>query len=262
MSETTSDAQTGFVYLVGAGPGDPDLLTIKALRLLQSADVVIYDRLVSAEILACANPAARFIYAGKQQGEQERIQNEINDLLLEHASLGARVVRLKGGDPMVFGRGAEEWSFLSSRGIAVEIVPGISSALAAPALCGIPVTCRGIANSFAIIAGHRMNLEPQVWAQYAVVDTLVILMGVENRKAIAKELIRAGRTPDEPVAFIENGSTDRERVIVSTLAEVARGATRVQSPAVFVSGQVVRMRKHLKRLTNEVVKREEAVHAA
>lgn len=254
----------GKVYLVGAGPGDPELLTLKAVRILKLADVVVYDRLVSAEILAYANPGATFIYAGKQQGEQERIQNEINQHLLDAAQTANTVVRLKGGDPMVFGRGAEEWSFLASHGVEVEIVPGISSAIAAPALAGIPVTCRGVASSFAIIAGHRLNLEPQIWSQYAVVDTLVILMGVENRQAIAKALIQAGRTPDEPVAFVENGSTPRERVVTSTLAEVARGTTRVKSPAVFVAGQVVRLRKHLKRVVAETssAQSKETVHAA
>lgn len=254
----------GKVYLVGAGPGDPELLTLKAVRILREADVVVYDRLVSPEILAVANPGATFIYAGKRQGEQERIQNEINSQLLTHAAIAKTVVRLKCGDPMVFGRGAEEWSFLVSHGVDVELVPGISSAIAAPALAGIPVTCRGVASSFAIIAGHRLNLEPQIWSQYAVVDTLVILMGVANRQIIAKALIRAGRTPDEPVAFIENGSTDRERVITTTLGEVARGTTKVKSPAVFVSGQVVRLRKNLKRVVAEAAGTgvQEAVYAA
>ena len=251
------------VYLVGAGPGDPGLLTCKAFQLLQKADVVIYDRLVSAEVLSVANPAARFIFAGKLQGQQERIQTEINALLLTHASAEKTIIRLKGGDPMVFGRGAEEWSFLNKNGIDVELVPGISSALAVPALSGIPVTLRGVATSFAVIAGHRQNLKPQEWSRYLMVDTLVILMAVENRAAIANNLIRAGRNREEPVAFIERGSTDRQRVVTSTLSEVARGQVDVQSPAVFVIGQVVRMRRHLKRLVNEAIPATEkaAIHA-
>ena len=247
------------VYLTGAGPGDPDLLTVKAARLIGQADVVIYDRLVSAEILALARPDALLLFGGKQQGEQERIQNEIQELLLAHAAPGRLVVRLKGGDPMVFGRGAEEWSFLASHGIDVELVPGISSALAVPSLAGIPPTLRGVAVSFAVITGHRQNMEPQEWARYLMVDTLVVLMGIENRQQIARNLIQAGRSSDEPVAFIERGSTDRERVVISKLSEVARGQVDVASPAVFVIGQVVRMRTHLKRLAEQTPR---AVHAA
>lgn len=239
------------VYLVGAGPGDPGLLTCKALHLLQRADVVIYDRLVSAEVLAVANPAAAYIFAGKLQGEQERIQSEIQVHLLERAVEGKVVIRLKGGDPMVFGRGAEEWAFLNSHGIDVELVPGISSSLAVPALAGIPVTLRGVATSFAVIAGHRQNLQPQEWDRYRMVDTLVLLMAVENRAAIAANLLRAGRLPEEPAAFIERGATERERVVVTTLGMVARGQVEVSAPAVFVIGQVVRMRRHLKRVVRE-----------
>lgn len=244
------------VYLVGAGPGHPDLLTVKAARLIAQADVIIYDRLVSAEILTLASPAAKLIFAGKQQGEQERIQTEIYSLLLEHAAEGRTVVRLKGGDPMVFGRGAEEWAVLAGQGIDVEVVPGISSSLSVPALAGIPVTLRGVATSFAVITGHRQNLDPQEWSRYLMIDTLLVLMGIENRHIIAANLIRAGRNPDEPVAFIERGSTDREKVIVTRLSEVARGQVKVSSPAVFVIGQVVTMRKHLKRIAQQPVHKE------
>ena len=247
------------VYLTGAGPGDPDLLTVKAARLIAQADVIVYDRLVSAEIVALARPGTLLLFGGKQQGEQERIQTEIQELLLAHAAPGRIVVRLKGGDPMVFGRGAEEWSFLASHGIDVELVPGISSALAVPSLAGIPPTLRGVAVSFAVITGHRQNMEPQEWARYLMVDTLVVLMGIENRQQIARNLIQAGRSSDEPVAFIERGSTDRERVVISKLSEVARGQVDVASPAVFVIGQVVRMRTHLKRLAEQTPR---AVHAA
>jgi len=239
------------VYLVGAGPGDPGLLTCKAFQLLQMADVVLYDRLVSAEVLSVVNPLATLINVGKLRGEQERIQTEIYSLLLENAEEGKTVIRLKSGDPMVFGRGAEEWSFLIQHGIDVELVPGISSSLAVPALSGIPVTLRGVANSFAVIAGHRQNLQPQEWKRYLMVDTLVLLMAVENRAAIAANLIQAGRNREEPVAFIERGATDRQRVVTSTLWEVARGQVEVSAPAVFVIGQVVRMRRHLRRLVNE-----------
>lgn len=251
------------VYLVGAGPGDPGLLTCKAFQLLQKADVVVYDRLVSAEVLAVVNPAATLIFAGKLQGEQERIQTEIHAHLLTHATSNKTVVRLKGGDPMVFGRGAEEWAFLIRHGIDVELVPGISSSLAVPALAGIPVTLRGVAASFAVIAGHRRNLESQEWSRYRLVDTLVLLMAVENRAAIAAQLIRAGRGADEPAAFIERGATDRERVVITTLGAIARGQVAVRAPAVLVVGQVVRMRRHLQRIVSETapVREPEAIHA-
>ncbi len=235
-------ARTAKVYLVGAGPGDPDLLTCKALRLLEQADVIIYDRLVSAEILALANPHATLIYAGKQQGQQDEIQAEIFDWILRLASSTRIIVRLKSGDPMVFGRGGEELEFLARHGLEAEVVPGLSSALAAPALAGIPVTYRGVAASFSVIAGHRQSLCSLDWSAYRGVDTLIILMGVEHRDAIAHLLIEQGRPASQPVAFLENASTDRERVVESTLGLVARGKVEVQAPAVMVIGEVVRHR--------------------
>jgi uroporphyrin-III C-methyltransferase len=239
-----SVVHTGKVFLVGAGPGDPDLLTVKALRILKQAEVVVYDRLVSAEILALAG-GALLIDGGKRQGEQARIQNQINRLLVEHAHAGRRVVRLKAGDPMIFARGAEEWEYLLRHGIEVEVVPGISAALAVPALAGIPPTFRGVAASFTVIAGHRENFMRTDWKQYVPLDTLVILMGVENREYIAESLIRHGRNGSQAVAFIENGTNARERVVESTLAEVAAGRVEVAAPAVFVIGEVVRLRCRL-----------------
>ncbi len=236
----------GKVYLIGAGPGDPELLTLKAARLLASAPVVVYDRLVSSEILAFANPRAKFIYAGKEPGRQEEIQREVFAALATHASEpDAVVVRLKGGDPMVFGRGAEEWLYLAERGFDVEVVPGVSAAIAVPALAGIPLTCRGMAASFAVIAGHRQNLTLPDWRPYLGIDTLVILMGVEFRDIIASTLIDLGRRADEPVAFIERGSTAQERVVESTLGAVSRRSVEVASPAVLVIGEVVRLRSRL-----------------
>lgn len=243
----------GKVYLLGAGPGDPELLTLKALRILEKADVVLYDRLVSAEILALANPTALLIHTGKRHGEQEAIQNEINGLMLKHAGMGRVVVRLKSGDPMVFGRGAEEWALLRLHGVDVEIVPGVTSAIAVPELAGIPMTCRGIASSFAVITGHNQKFESQEWAKFQAIDTLVVLMGVENRAQIAAELISLGRPGTQPVAFVERGSTDRERVVEATLEEVSRGAVEVSSPAAWVIGEVVRMRSHLVKAHEEVL---------
>jgi uroporphyrin-III C-methyltransferase len=242
----------GKVYLVGAGPGDPGLLTVKALRILESADVVIYDRLVSPEILAI-NQRALLIDGGKRQGEQESIQSEINEWMVHYASRGLSVVRLKCGDPMLFARGAEEWEYLVRHGIEVEVVPGVSSALAVPSLAGIPPTCRGVAASFAVIAGHRQHLMETDWSQYAHVHTLVVLMGVENREYIAESLIRAGRDTTQPVAFIERGSTERQRVVESSLAAVASGQVDVEAPAVFVIGDVVLLRARLAPMREEVL---------
>lgn len=233
---------TGKVYLVGAGPGDADLLTVKAVKVLAAADVVVYDRLVSAEVLGLVKAGARLVYAGKQPGEQEAIQYAIHEWLLEGARAGQTVVRLKSGDPMIFGRGAEEVAFLAGHGVDVEVVPGVSSATAFSSLTGIPLTYRGVAASFAVIAGHRQSTSTVDWRAYGAVDTLVVLMGVEGRKAIAEGLIGAGRPASQPVAFVERLSTERERIVESTLGAVAAGRCEVESPAIFVIGEAVRLR--------------------
>ncbi len=231
------------VYLIGAGPGDPELLTVKAERILRTADVVLYDRLVSPEVLLLANPAAELIYAGKREGEQESAQQVIFDLLLSFGRAGKTVVRLKGGDACVFGRGGEEWLLLARQGIEVEVIPGISSALAAPALAGVPLTYRGLARGFAVVTGH--SCDAVRWEDYARVDTLVVLMGVKERARIARALVRAGRPSSEPAVFVERATTPGERVIDTTLGEVAAGAAEVESPAVFVIGAVAGLRVEL-----------------
>ncbi len=231
--------QKAKVYLVGAGPGDPDLLTRKASRVLANADCIIYDRLVSPEVLALANPNAAFIYAGKEQGQQETIQNEIFAWFERTGELVQTIVRLKSGDPMVFGRGGEELEFLVRHGFEVEVVPGVSAAVAAPALAGIPLTYRGVAASFAVIAGHRQSVSMLDWAAYRGVDTLVVLMGVEYRDLIAGSLVANGRPAAQSVAFIENSSTAHERVVETTLGAVARREVAVAAPAVMVIGEVV-----------------------
>lgn len=233
------------VYLMGAGPGDPDLLTVKALRVLRAADVVLYDRLVSPEVLSLASPRAELIYVGKHEGEQETTQQLIFDLMLERAREGKTVARLKGGDPFVFGRAGEEWLSLVRTGIEVEIIPGVSSALAAPALAGVPLTYRGLSRGFAVVAGHCTGSSGVDWRDYARVDTLVILMGVKERATIARALIRAGRSPDEPAVFVERSSTPEERVVDTTLGSVAAGTVEVEAPAVFVIGAVVALRTEL-----------------
>ncbi len=234
------------VFIVGAGPGDPGLLTVRALEILQSADIVLYDRLVSPQILALIPLTVELIYAGKLQGQQAEVQQLIGQMLIEYSNSGRSVVRLKGGDPLVFGRGAEEWQLLRDAGIEVELVPGVSSAISVLGLTGIPPTFRGIADGFAVVTGHlRDEADPIDWSKYARVDTLIILMGVRTRAQIASELIRHGRPADQPVAFVERGATPDERVVVATLREVADGLVQVENPAVFVAGDVVRLRPFL-----------------
>ena len=235
----------GRICLVGAGPGDPELLTVRAARLLAQAGAVLYDRLVAPEILALVRPDAELIDAGKEEGRQELIQNRIYGQLEHCARRHSLVVRLKAGDPFVFGRGAEEWAWLAARGWNVEVVPGVSSSLALPALQGIPPTCRGFASGFAVVTGHQADPEPGYWRRYAAVETLIILMGVRRRSTIARALIAAGRRADEPVAFVENGSTPRERLVLTDLGAVAEAQVEVRAPAVFVVGEVVRCRELL-----------------
>lgn len=233
------------LYLIGAGPGDPGLLTLKAARVLGECDVVLYDRLVSADVLSFARADAELIYVGKHEGEQDHTQARIFDLIRGHALAGKIVARLKGGDPLVFGRGAEEWVLALEHGIDVELIPGVTSAVSVPGLAGIPLTYRGVSQSFAVITGHCQEGLAQQWSKYAGVDTLIVLMGVRNRRLIAEVLIAAGRNPTEPVAFIERGTLVDERIVESTLAGVAAGEVEVESPAVFVIGEVVRLRARL-----------------
>jgi uroporphyrin-III C-methyltransferase len=237
--------RSGKLYLIGAGPGDPELLTLKAVRCLKTCDVVLYDRLVNREILKFAKAGTELIDVGKHEGEQEHTQARILDLIHTHARNGKIVGRLKGGDPLVFGRGAEEWAFALKHGIEVELIPGISSAIAVPGLAGIPVTYRKVSQSFAVITGHCHEGRAEEWRRYAAVDTLVILMGVRNRAFIAESLIAAGRSPSEPVAFVHRGTLAGEAVVESTLGEVAKGNIIVHSPAVFVIGDVVSLRARL-----------------
>lgn len=235
----------GKVYLVGAGPGDPDLITVKGLRCLRGAEVVVYDHLANAVLLDEVPAPAPRIFVGKQAGRCALRQEEINALLIEQARLGRRVVRLKGGDPCVFGRGGEEALALAGAGIAFEIVPGISSAIAVPAYAGIPVTQRGQAGVLTIVTGHEAtdgSPSPVDWQALARIDgTLVILMGMSTLPAISRQLREAGMSPTLPAAVIEQGTLPRQRLVVSTLAEIAERAVSagLRSPAVIVIGHVV-----------------------
>lgn len=233
----------GKVYLVGGGPGDPDLLTIKAYKLLQSTDVVLYDALINKEILNLTKPDCLKIYVGKRDSRHTLPQEEINELLYKFAGVYDKIVRLKGGDPFVFGRGGEELLFLRERGVEVEVVPGITSAVAAPSSALIPITHRELASSFAVITGHpNRGIN---WADFVKVDTLIILMGVKNRQKIAKELIEAGRDPDQPVAFIEKATTTDQREVFTTLKELSQNPPEVKTPAVMVVGEVVSIKERL-----------------
>ena len=253
----------GKVYLVGAGPGDPELLTLKAVKVISRADVILYDRLVSGEVLRYARPGCRLVYVGKEEGRHALPQEEINSLLVYYARIFEVVVRLKGGDPFIFGRGGEEALYLEEMEVPYEIVPGVSSAYAVPACAGIPLTFRGIASSFAVITGHECaGKERKVnWRSFGDIDTLVILMGVRNRQRIARELLEAGRDPEEPVAFVEKGTTDEQRVVVSTLGEVAENPPEVRPPAVMVVGEVVLLRKRIAKFLENVKNLEEASRA-
>ena len=238
----------GKVYIVGAGPGDPELLTVKAVKVIKKADVILYDRLINPEILSYAKDSCQLVYVGKSDGKHTMEQSKINTLLYFYAKKYPNVVRLKGGDPFVFGRGGEEALYLSEKEVPFEIVPGITSSISAPAYSGIPVTHRGIAASFAVITGHEApNKKKNVdWESLKGIDTLVFLMGVTNRQEIAKKLIEIGRNPEEPVAFIEKGTTEEHRVIESTLKEVAKNPPEVSPPAVFIIGEVVKLRNKIR----------------
>jgi uroporphyrin-III C-methyltransferase len=225
------------VALVGAGPGDPELLTLKAVRLLAAAEVVLFDRLVSPEILAMAAPGAELIDVGKRPGASHT-QELINDLLVSVAQSGRRVVRLKGGDPFVFGRGGEEVEALTRHGIACEVVPGISSALAAPSAAGIPITHRTVSRAFTVVTGHEaLHSSPVDWGAAARLGgTLVVLMGIERRAELADRMIAEGLAADTPVAVVIDATTPEQKVWRGRLD--ALGAADVVSPAVMVIGAV------------------------
>ena len=244
----------GTVYLVGAGPGDAELITVRGQRLLRSADVVAYDRLVAPELLEEASPQAERIYVGKTPHSAGITQEQINALLIARAVDGKDVVRLKGGDPFVFGRGGEEALALHEAGIPFEIVPGISSAIAVPAYAGIPVTHRGVASSFAVLTAHKCwGSSESDWAALARIDTLVLLMGVKSLTSAVRRLVLAGRDPQEPAAIIENGTTRHQRVETGSLADMPSVLERsgIQSPATIVVGKVVALREELAWFTQQ-----------
>ena len=235
----------GTVYLVGAGPGDPELVTVRGLRLLRAADVVVHDRLVHPALVAEARPEAERIDVGKAPGRPSATQEEIERVLVDRALAGRSVVRLKGGDPFVFGRGGEELLACALAGVPCEVVPGVTSAVGVPTAAGIPVTHRGLAASFAVVTAHRAaDLDDVDWGALARLDTVVVLMGVARLRYVTANLVRAGRRRETPVAVVERGTWEGERVVEATLADVAERAEAagVRSPATVVVGEVVALR--------------------
>ncbi len=249
MNHTPSSS--GKVYLVGAGPGDPGLMTVKGLAALRQADVVIYDRLVNPALLQEAKPDAQKIYVGKTAGQHTLRQEEIHQLLIHYARDGKTIVRLKGGDPFVFGRGGEEAEALVESGICWEVIPGITSAIAVPAYAGIPVTHREHAAAFIVVTGHEASPQGGAsfdWQALARFNgTILILMGIGHLPFIAQQLMCYGRAASTPVAVIRWGSMPMQQTITGTLSTIAEQVqqAQLQSPAVIVIGKVVNLSQHL-----------------
>ena len=241
--ENQNDFDSGKVYLVGAGPGDPELLTLRAARLLSAAEVLVHDGLVSRDILALVNPDAKRISVAKKRSKHSVPQDQINDILIDEAKAGHLVVRLKGGDPFIFGRGGEEADDCAEAGVDVEIVPGISAALGCAAQAKLPLTHRDASSAVSFVAGQCKGLSDQNWSGLAGKGrTLVIYMGVANAEAIVEKLIDDGASPELPVAVLENGTRDNFRALRTLLTDLGDMVVRenVKSPALLVVGEVAR----------------------
>lgn len=244
----------GRAYIIGAGPGDFELLTLKAKRIIENADCVVYDRLISKDILKLVKKDAELIYLGKENTEGGLIQDEINQTLVKKCLDGKNVARVKGGDPFVFGRGGEEIEALVENGIEFELIPGITSSISVPAYAGIPVTHRGLARSFHVFTGHTM--ENGKWHNFENIakleGTLVFLMGVKNLDLIVKDLVKYGKEPKTPVAIIEKGATENQRVTVGTLENILKLAeeNKITPPAITIVGEVINLRETFKWFQN------------
>ena len=242
---------TGTVYLIGAGPGDPGLITVKGLNALRTADVILYDRLASRELLSEAKPGADLIDVGKGPNHKNLSQHAINARLVQFAHEGKTVARLKGGDPFVFGRGGEEAEACRAAGVPFVIIPGVTSAIAVPAYAGIPVTHRDYSSSFTVITGHEDPTHADSRLDYdalARMGTLIFLMAVGRLATICDSLITAGRDPQTPVACIERGTTPQQRTLTGTLATITEIAEshKLEAPAIIVIGEVAALRDSLK----------------
>lgn len=238
---------TGMVYLAGAGPGDPGLVTLRTAELLRTADVVLYDRLVSEEILSMICASAKKEYVGRQVGDDTTHQDTTNELMVRYAKDGQNVVRLKGGDPIIFGRGGEEAEYLREHGIEYEIIPGITSGIASATYAGIPLTHRKIASSVVLVTGHEdptKDSEAVKWKNLAgAVDSIVIMMGLSKIEGICVNLIDGGRSPSTPVAIIQNGTTKKERTVygqLDTIASIVK-ENEIRPPAIIIIGDAVTM---------------------
>lgn len=241
----------GVVYIVGAGPGDVDLITMKGIKCIEQADVILYDRLVNKELLKYAKVSTELISCGKLPNCHTMEQNTINLELVKYAKQGKIVTRLKGGDPFIFGRGGEEAAACQEAGVPFELVPGITSGIAAPAYAGIPITHRDYSSSFAIITGHRKDgVEDSTdWESLAKgIDTLVVYMGMKNLKYITQQLMAYGKSKNTPVALIHYGTTINQRIITATLETIYEAAEheQVKNPSIIIVGEVVRLREQLK----------------
>jgi len=241
----------GVVHLVGAGPGDPGLITVRGLELLRQAETIIYDSLANPELLEEALPSAEMLDVGKRGGHHKAEQDEINQLLLDRASQGRSVVRLKGGDPFLFGRGGEEAEFLRRNGVEVHVVPGVSASLAVPALAGIPVTHRTASSSVTIVPGHEGDHKDAEWLDWAALarsgGTLVIMMGMSNIGRNMRRLMDGGVEADTPVAVVQDGSFQEQKVLVTTVSRAPEECDKEKlgAPAVIVVGSVVNVRSML-----------------
>ena len=245
-----ADGPAGTVFLVGAGPGDLDLITVKGLKLLRAADVVVYDALVDKRVLECCRPAASLHFVGKRDRRHTLPQADINELLVSEARAGRLVVRLKGGDPFIFGRGGEEAEALAAAGVPFEVVPGVSAGIGVPAYAGIPLTHRDFTSELVFVTGHECGngRQPVDWKRYADGSaSIVIFMGLHSLPEVARQLLAHGRDPQCPVAVIENGTTASQRTVVAPLVRVAdeAAAAGIQPPALVVVGEVVRLREKI-----------------
>jgi uroporphyrin-III C-methyltransferase len=237
------------VYLTGAGPGDLELMTLKAARVVQEADVIIYDRLANPEILDMAKESTEMIYVGKQDGKHSVPQDEINEIIYQASLKYEKVVRLKGGDPFVFGRGGEEAIYLYQRDVKFEVIPGITSSVSVPAYAGIPVTHRGVTTSFRVVTGHDTpdkNISQVEWESFLDDETIVFLMGYHNIKMIVKKLLSLGKRSDYPCAVISKGTTKDQQVVTGTLENIIERSKGLPTPAIIVIGEVVKLREEIK----------------